>query len=211
MWEGWEKYTDYENHKSFGVMVKADTVVSLLTNLNKIINEPEIWEAEIVAFNPLAGEYVLYEDIFLDLEEAESKTWNKSQEIALSYYRSRPVYNSMGTAVPPPSTGERKTPDSLKWKGWEKVSDSTRRKRYIFRCETNGKHAVIDAALYLPNSDVLDISWIVILQTRILSEDNQCVIFSGAFSKFNEAEDNAWEEALKAEKAMAQQEDKHNG
>jgi hypothetical protein len=87
MWEGWEKYAERDNYKSYGLLVKADVVVSLLTNLTKINLEPLIWEVEIVAFNPLAGEYTLLSstDKFFSFNgRGSSSTINSQKEIASS-------------------------------------------------------------------------------------------------------------------------------
>jgi hypothetical protein len=95
-------------------------------------------------------------------------------------------------------------PHPPKWKDWYKVADKARIKRYSLRVEIGDKPVGIEVALYLPNTDVAVPSWIVIIKTRGISEDNQIMIFTGIFPEFIEAEDKAWEEAQKVIKALNQ-------
>jgi hypothetical protein len=203
MWEGWEENAEGDNYRSYGLLVQANVVVSLMTTLTKINLEPLIWEVEIVAFSPSAGEYTLYEDVFSNLAEAEKKTWDKAQEITRSYHQ--PVSaRSVGKAVPPPSKHNSKLPTPLKWKNWYQGTSTGRIKRYSLRVETKDKPVGVEAALYLPNTDVLIPSWIVIITTRTSAEGTSDIIFKGAYPELIEAEDKAWEEAQKAVNALIQ-------
>jgi hypothetical protein len=204
MWEGWEKYAEEDSYKSYGLLVKADVVVLLLTTFTKINLEPSIWEVEIVAFNPLAGEYTLYEDVFSNMSEAEKKTWDEAQEIARSYRQ--PISPlSMGKAVLPPSKHKSKSPIPSKWKDWHKGTATERIKRFSLRVETKDKPVGVGAALYLPNTEVIIPSWIVIITTHAIPEGNSDVIFKGVYPELIEAEDKAWEEAQKAVNALKQE------
>lgn len=88
MWEGWNKYVDTEEVKRYELLVESSRVkVRLGVYLTKGESIPSTWEVLINAFNPGAGEYILYEDAFADFAQAEGKAWQKAQEVLASYKR----------------------------------------------------------------------------------------------------------------------------
>jgi hypothetical protein len=204
MWEGWEKNADRDTYKSYELLVKADVTVSLLATFIRINSEPILWGVEIVAFNPLAGEYTLYQDVFSNLVEAEIKTWEKAQDIARIYRQPTKPSLSMGRAVPPPAKRKKKSPIPLKWKDWYQVTDTERIKSYSLRVETKDRLVDVRAAVYLPNTNLVVPSWIVIITAHTISEGSSATIFQGIYPEFIEAEKKAWEEAQKAVDALRQ-------
>jgi hypothetical protein len=90
MWEGWKKISDSDESKSYELLLTTQVgsskiVVLLLANLWKIEIEPFGWRVNILAFNPGAGEYLLYEDNFSNFHEGEMITWEKAREIESNY------------------------------------------------------------------------------------------------------------------------------
>jgi hypothetical protein len=73
MWEKWTKYGESENGKNYELMAGFDVQVLFVVRLLKLKTSTSTWMAGISTFNPSAGEYVLYEDVFPSLEKAEEK------------------------------------------------------------------------------------------------------------------------------------------
>jgi hypothetical protein len=99
MWDGWKKLTDTEHNKSYELLVavnvdKAKVMVSLMTVLAKTKSDPPAWKVEIFAFNPGAGDYPLYENVFSNIAEAEKQAWEQAQKIAQTYRRPKTLSNS---------------------------------------------------------------------------------------------------------------------
>ena len=86
MWEGWKKYVDEDSHKRYQLLVVSGSVeVLLVVYLDRKETEPSTWGVLITAFNPGAGEYILYEGTFSDFAEAEAKAWEEAQSVRASY------------------------------------------------------------------------------------------------------------------------------
>jgi hypothetical protein len=81
MWEGWNEYVDTEDSKRYELLVGTSEVrVSLGVYLTRV--ESDSWKVLVNSFNPLAGEYVIYEGVFQNLSEAEEKAWEKARAVA---------------------------------------------------------------------------------------------------------------------------------
>jgi hypothetical protein len=87
MWKEWTKYGESENGKNYELMVGSDVQVLFIVRLHKLETNSSMWMAGISTFNPSAGEYVLYEDVFSSLEKAEEKAWEKAQEVVRQFKR----------------------------------------------------------------------------------------------------------------------------
>ena len=92
MWDGWKKHTDTDSNKSYELLLTVEienskVIVSLMALLAKINSEPPTWKVRIITFNPGAGDYILYEDVFSNLVEMEEKAWEKAQEIVQRYHQ----------------------------------------------------------------------------------------------------------------------------
>jgi hypothetical protein len=92
MWDGWKKHTDTDSGKSYELLLAKDVenskvVVSLMAVLAKIESEPPNWKAQIITFNPGAGDYIHFDGMFSNLAEAEEKAWEKAQETVRIYYQ----------------------------------------------------------------------------------------------------------------------------
>ncbi len=99
MWDGWKKLTDTENNESYELLLtvgdeNSKVMVSLMAVLAQTKSEPPTWKAEIFAFNPAAGDYSLYANVFSNVAEAEKKAWEKAQEIVQTYRRPMKLSNS---------------------------------------------------------------------------------------------------------------------
>jgi hypothetical protein len=208
MWEGWKKYEDPNGGKSYELLVETDVegskiVVSLLTTLTKIKSEPLIWGVDLVAFNPGAGEYIIYEDVFSTLAEAEEKAWEKAWDTARIYREPIKFSSSTGKAVPAPSRNKSKSHPASKWKDWHKLTDTDRIKRYTLRVEAKDKSVTLSAGLYSPNTGMAVSPWSIIITTYNFYE-GKYINYEGVFFNYREAEAIAWEEAQKAAKALKQ-------
>ena len=87
MWEGWKCNEDSVSGKHYELMIvshqEADKPNVLLTaTINKTESVPLSWIVQILSFAPSASEYVLYEDRFMTVEDAEASAWEKAQEIS---------------------------------------------------------------------------------------------------------------------------------
>jgi hypothetical protein len=158
----------------------------------------------MVAFNPSAGEYPLYEDVFSNLAEAETKAWEKAQETALVYRQPIRFSGSMGRMVSPPPMRKKKSPIPPRWRDWDKFTDTERIKRYSFHVKTKGNSFAVTAELYSPNTGGASSPWIVIISTHTFPEGNKHTIFEGTFPEFIEAEDKAWKEAREVLNSLKQ-------
>ena len=85
MWEGWKKYADEDSYKCYEFFVKGSVEVLLDISLTRQESEPSTWNVLITAFNPGAGEYILYEGTFSDFAEAEAKAWEEAQSVRAIY------------------------------------------------------------------------------------------------------------------------------
>jgi hypothetical protein len=78
MWEGWSKYADTDSCKRYELLVGTGTRVSLGVYLTETEFRPTTWNVLVNAFNPGAGEYIIYENTFTDFAEAEATAWQKA-------------------------------------------------------------------------------------------------------------------------------------
>jgi len=81
MWNEWKKYGESENSINYERMVGSRIHVLIVARFNKLEINSSIWTAGISTFHPGAGEYILFDEVFSSLEQAEEKTWEKAQEI----------------------------------------------------------------------------------------------------------------------------------
>jgi hypothetical protein len=83
MWEGWNKYTDIEHIKTYGLLVGIETKFELTVGIHSVHNESGIpgWNVRVSTFAPSMGEYIVYEDSFSSFQEAEAKAWERAQTV----------------------------------------------------------------------------------------------------------------------------------
>jgi hypothetical protein len=81
MWNEWKKYGESENGINYERMVGSRTQVLIVARFNKSEIDSLKWNAGISTFHPGAGEYIIFDEVFSSLEQAEEKTWEKAQEI----------------------------------------------------------------------------------------------------------------------------------
>ena len=79
MWEGWTECTNTDDVKSYELMIGSKIKVLLAVTLAMVEHKLLVWQAEVVAFAPSAGEYIDYEGKFSSFEEAEAKAWKDAQ------------------------------------------------------------------------------------------------------------------------------------
>lgn len=87
MWEGWQKNTDSDKHKSYELMIQTPvkgprSSILLMVSLVKEESHPTLWKCELISFSPSAGDYTLFEETFPDLAPAEEAIWVKAQAAA---------------------------------------------------------------------------------------------------------------------------------
>ena len=85
MWEGWKKTYDADGDISYELLAGSGIKVLLMVCLTRSKSDSAAWKVEIVAFNPGAGDYTLYEDSFSDFSAAEAKAWEMAQSIGAEY------------------------------------------------------------------------------------------------------------------------------
>jgi hypothetical protein len=119
---------------------------------------------DMSAFNPGAGEYIIYQDVFSSLLEAEEEAWEKAQEEVR--IRKEPINLRTGSFKPiPDSIQDQRTysrRSKTRWNGWNKNSDEPRVKQYGFRLEDG---SLISVGLYSPKIRTGQSSWSVIIKT----------------------------------------------
>jgi hypothetical protein len=81
MWNEWKKYGESQNGINYERMVGSRIPVLIVVRFNKSEIDSSKWNAGISTFHPGAGEYILFDEVFSSLEQAEEKTWEKAQEI----------------------------------------------------------------------------------------------------------------------------------
>jgi hypothetical protein len=94
MWEGWKCNEDTASNKGFELMVKshpktARPDILLTVTINPTGSAPLPWTARILSFAPSAGDYVLFEDRFASIQEAEKIIWEKADEISRGHLQQR--------------------------------------------------------------------------------------------------------------------------
>jgi hypothetical protein len=78
MWEGWNKCVDTEDAKYYSLLSGSEVKVLLGAYLTRREAAPIVWHVLVNAFNPGAGEYILYENTFASYAEAELKAWEEA-------------------------------------------------------------------------------------------------------------------------------------
>ena len=83
MWEGWNKYVDTDDCKRYELVIGSSEIrVSLGVYLTKVDSGPLTWQVLVNSFNPLAGEYIIYEGVFHSFAEAEANAWEMAHAAA---------------------------------------------------------------------------------------------------------------------------------
>jgi hypothetical protein len=92
MWEGWKNNEDSTSCKNYELMVKSRAEVSqpnvlLTVSITETRSASPTWMVHILSFTPSAGEYILFDDSFANVEDAEMIAWEKAQEISQGFPR----------------------------------------------------------------------------------------------------------------------------
>jgi hypothetical protein len=86
MWEEWTEYVNTDDCRRYELMIRGSMgEVALGAYLTRVSSLPVSWEVIVNAFNPGAGEYVLYEATFPGFAEAEREAWEQAAGAAKRY------------------------------------------------------------------------------------------------------------------------------
>jgi hypothetical protein len=85
MWENWEReeISDKEIYYTLPLRLEIEgtrMVIELTVMLLRSGDNVRNWKVLITTHHRSSGEYVVFEDMFESLEEAEKRAWDKAQE-----------------------------------------------------------------------------------------------------------------------------------
>jgi hypothetical protein len=85
MWKNWEKEIISNRERYYTLPLhleieKTKMVVELTVMIRQISDSPEEWKVLITTHHRSSGEYIVFEDTFQSLQDAEMTAWDQAQQ-----------------------------------------------------------------------------------------------------------------------------------